>query len=145
MLIAVFSGFLLALFMPALHRVTRNLSGWLVALLPLSLFIYFATFLEPVSQGAVIREVYTWVPLFGINLAFLVDGLSLLLVLIITGVGALVCIYAGGYLHGDPYEGRFYSFLLVFMAAMVGMVLSDNLMALFVFWELTSISSYLLI
>ncbi len=145
MLVAVFSGFLLALFMPALHRVTKNLSGWLVALLPLSLFLYFATFLEPVAQGEVIREFYTWVPRFGINLSFMVDGLSLLLVLIITGVGTLIFVYAGGYLHGDPYEGRFYSFLLIFMAAMIGLVLSDNLLMLFIFWELTSISSYLLI
>ncbi len=145
MLTAVLSGFILALVAPFLHRLARGFTGWLIALLPLGLFIYFAGFLDPISRGLVFTEYQMWVPSLGVNLSFLLDGLSLMMVLIITGVGALIFIYAGGYLHGDPNEGRFYSFLLIFMAAMVGLVLADNLLTLFVFWELTSISSYLLI
>jgi multicomponent Na+:H+ antiporter subunit A len=145
MLTAVVSGFVLALFAPLLHRLARGYTGWLIALLPGGLFLYFATFLGPVSDGEVIHEVTAWVPALGVNLAFLLDGLSLMMALIITGIGALIFIYAAGYLPGSADEGRFYSFLLVFMAAMIGLVLSDNLLSLFVFWELTSISSYLLI
>src|SRR5919112_465158 len=72
------------------------------------------------------------------------DGLSLLFALLISGVGALVLVYAGGYLAGHPELGRLYAFLLMFMASMLGLVLAD-LLLLFVFWELTSLSSYLLI
>jgi multicomponent Na+:H+ antiporter subunit A len=68
-----------------------------------------------------------------------------LFALLISGIGALVVIYAGSYLHGHTHLGRFYSYILMFMASMLGLVLADNLIALFVFWELTSISSYLLI
>lgn len=145
MLIAVLSGFVLALFAPWVHRVTKGFTGWLMSLLPMGLFVYFALFLGQVAEGDVIREVTPWVPIYGINLSFVLDGLSLLMVLIVTGIGALIFIYSNGYLKGDKNEGKFYSFLLIFMAAMVGLVLSDNLLTLFVFWELTSISSYLLI
>ena len=84
-------------------------------------------------------------PALGVNLSFTVDGLSLLFALLISGVGALVLVYAGGYLAGSPQLGRLYAFLLFFMASMLGLVLADNLLLLFVFWELTSLSSYLLI
>ena len=63
----------------------------------------------------------------------------------ITGVGALVIIYAGGYLAHDEFIGRFYAYILMFMASMLGVVLSDNVATIFIFWELTSISSFLLI
>lgn len=145
MLLAVLSGFLLALVAPAIHRITRNLTGWLLALLPVGLFLYFASHADSIAHGETIRVSYAWVSSLGVDLSFLLDGLSLLMVLIVTGIGALIFIYAAGYMKGDPYLGRFYSYLLIFMAAMVGLVLSDNLLGLFVFWELTSISSYLLI
>lgn len=80
-----------------------------------------------------------------IRLSFLVDGLSILFALLISGIGALVLIYAGSYLAGHPHLGRFYAYILLFMASMLGLVLADNVIALFVFWELTSISSYFLI
>lgn len=145
MLIAVFSGFALALIAPLLHRLLHRFTGWVIALLPLTLFFYFASQLPAIAHGDLITAKYSWVPTLSVNLYFLMDGLSLMMALIITGVGTLIFIYAAGYLHGDPLEGRFYSYLLVFMAAMIGLVLSDNLLTLFVFWELTSISSYLLI
>ena len=145
MLLAVLSGFVLAFFAPLLHRLTRQYTGWVLALLPLTLFLWFASHLSAISHGEVISAVHPWIPTLGTRLSFLLDGLSLLIVLIITGIGALIFVYAGGYLHGDPYEGRFYSFLLVFMAAMIGLVLADNVFSFFVFWELTTISSYLLI
>jgi multicomponent Na+:H+ antiporter subunit A len=99
----------------------------------------------PIAPGQVHTTVYSWVPDLGVQLAFLADGLSITFVLLITGIGALVCIYAGGYLGSDPRLGRFYAYLLAFMGAMLGVVLSDNVITLFVFWELTSVTSYLLI
>jgi len=88
---------------------------------------------------------HPWIPTLGFNLSFYLDGLSLLFALLISGIGTLVFLYASGYLKGDPLLGRFYAYLAFFTAAMIGLVLSDNIFTLFIFWELTSISSYLLI
>lgn len=145
MAFAVFSGFVASAAAPWLHKITRSLTGWLIALLPLGLFIYFAGFTGPVSSGEVFSTSYAWVPSLGIYLSFYMDGLSLLFGMLITGVGAAIMVYAGGYLAGSPYLGRFYTFILMFMASMLGVVLSDNIFTLFIFWELTSISSYFLI
>jgi multicomponent Na+:H+ antiporter subunit A len=142
---AVLSGFLLALAAPALHRMTGRAAGWVLALLPLAVTVYFASLLDGVASGETLSVRHDWVPSLGVNLSFALDGLSLLFVLLISGVGALVLIYSGSYLAGHPELGRLYAFLLMFMASMLGLVLADNLLALFVFWELTSISSYLLI
>jgi len=145
MLAAILSGFLLSFAAPHLHRLTRVASGWLLALLPLALFAYFASFLSAVTAGQVIVSVWNWVPSLGIPLSFYLDGLSLTFALLISGIGALVIVYAGSYLAGDERLGRLYLLLLIFMASMLGMALAGNVITLFVFWELTSISSYLLI
>ena len=120
-------------------------AGWTLALLPLVLTVYFASFLGAIASGEAFRTGLDWVPSLGVALSFTLDGLSLLFALLICGVGALVLVYAGGYLAGHPQLGRLYAYLLMFMASMLGLVLADNVLALFVFWELTSISSYLLI
>lgn len=88
---------------------------------------------------------WAWVPQLNITLSFHADGLGLLMALIVSGIGTLIFIYASGYMAGDPQINRFYAILTLFMLAMLGVVLADNLILLFVFWELTSISSYLLI
>ena len=145
MLVAVLSGFAAALAAPWIQRGGRGAAGWLMALLPCGLMVYFARCIAPIAAGDVFVTSYAWVPSLGLNLSFRVDGLSLLFALLITGIGALVVIYAGSYLAGHPQLGRFYAYLLVFMASMLGLVLADNVIALYVFWEITSISSYLLI
>jgi len=94
------------------------------------------------------RELYAftpWVPEIGLNLGLRLDGLSLLFALLITGIGLLIILYAHFYLGQDDPVGKFYSTLMLFMAAMLGIALSDNLLLLIVFWELTSLSSFLLI
>lgn len=141
----VFCGFFLALAAPAIHRVARGAAGWILALYPLLTAIYFVVAGQHVVAGETMRESLPWAPQLGLSLSFSLDGLSLLFGLMISGIGVLVLIYAGGYLKGHPQLGRFYAFLLLFMASMLGLVLADNLLALFVFWEGTSISSYLLI
>jgi multicomponent Na+:H+ antiporter subunit A len=145
MLFAILFGFAAALAAPWIHGPGRSATGWILAVVPAVLFAYFAGLAGQVAQGEVIRHSHAWVPSLGISLSFTADGLSLLFALLITGVGALVCIYAGGYLAGHPQLGRFFAYLLLFMASMLGLVLADNVIALFVFWELTTLSSYLLI
>lgn len=119
--------------------------GWFLGLIPLSLVLGFATLLPLVTAGGRLRVAYPWVPTLGVNLSFMVDGLSLAFALIVSGVGLLIVVYAGGYMAGDPQLARFYLYLFLFMSAMLGLVLADNLVTLFVFWELTSITSFLLI
>ncbi|MFB3779712.1 MAG: putative monovalent cation/H+ antiporter subunit A [Bryobacteraceae bacterium] len=142
---AVLCGFVVAGFAPVLHRAARGFSGWLLALFPAGLAFYFAGLAPAVWRGEHVRSLQAWAPSFGLNLAFHLDGLSLLFSLLITGTGAVVLVYAGGYLAGHPRLGRFYATLIFFMASMLGLVLAENLILLFIFWELTSISSYLLI
>ncbi|MGE3539666.1 MAG: putative monovalent cation/H+ antiporter subunit A [Candidatus Tectimicrobiota bacterium] len=120
-------------------------TGWMVALLPLGLTLYFASYITAVAAGSTFAVGYAWVPVLGVNLSVYLDGLGLLFALLITSIGTLVLIYAGSYLAGHPHLGRFYLYLLTFMAAMLGLVLADNLVTLFLCWELTSLSSYLLI
>jgi multicomponent Na+:H+ antiporter subunit A len=143
--LGILSVFALALAAPGLYRLAGDATGWLVALVPLAICVYFLTFVGSVASGEVFAVVYPWVPSLGVELAFYVDGWSLLFAVLITLVGVLVLIYAGSYLHGHPLIGRFYLFILLFMGSMLGLVLADNLLLLFVFWELTSISSYFLI
>ncbi|MEM1387658.1 MAG: putative monovalent cation/H+ antiporter subunit A [Pseudomonadota bacterium] len=109
------------------------------------LFAWFVTLAPDVAAGGVVRVAWEWVPSLGISLSFLLDGLSLTFALLITGIGALIFLYSNTYLAGHPQFGRFVLFLMSFMLAMLGLVLADNLIALFVFWELTTVTSYLLI
>lgn len=146
MLVIILSGFIFAVFIPWLYRRFGARSGWLFALLPLGWLFYLAGQAPLVlGQGQAIEEHIPWVPSLGVELAFRLDGLGMLFALLVTGIGALVIIYGGGYLSGHPYQGRFFLLITLFMVAMLGVVLSDHLLLLFVFWELTSITSFLLI
>ncbi len=145
MVFSIISVFALAVFAPTLNRIFKKQSGLLFAILPAAICIYWVWQIPVIESGATLRSFTPWIPSLGINLSFYADGLSLLFSILISGIGALVLVYAGGYLKGHPQIGRFYSYMLVFMGAMLGLVISDNFLLLFVFWELTSISSYLLI
>ena len=110
-----------------------------------ALFAVFLTFLPAVAAGEAVRYAWSWVPALGVDLSFVIDGLSLTFALLISGIGVGVMLFSGSYLAGHPQHGRFSFYLVSFMLAMLGLVLADNLIALFVFWELTSITSFLLI
>lgn len=116
-----------------------------IGLLPALLFIYFIIQSFSVHWNTVVLQSYDWIPMLGINLDLKLDGLSLLFSLLITGIGALVYFYASYYLKDHPYLNRFYCYLTLFMGAMLGLVLSDNMISVFMFWELTSITSFFLI
>jgi multicomponent Na+:H+ antiporter subunit A len=145
MLLAVLSGFLFALGMVPFGKYLKGRAAVWTTLLPLGLFAYFLSLLPKAAAGEAVVQTYRWAPAFGVNLSFHADGLGLLFALIITGVGALVFFYASEYLKGHKYLDRFYAYLGIFMGAMLGLVLSDNLISLFIFWELTSVSSFFLI
>ncbi len=98
-----------------------------------------------VFGGAVLRASVPWLPALGLDLGFRMDGLAWLFALLVTAIGALVVLYAAWYLDAKDPAGRFFVFFLLFMGAMLGVVLADNLILLVVFWELTSLSSFLLI
>ncbi len=119
--------------------------AFLVSALPFLLFVYFLSFTGKVAEGVSILFPYTWITQAGINLNFYLDGISLLFALMITGIGSVLFLYTASYLKGHPYLDRFYAYLCMFMASMLGLVLSDNVITLFIFWELTSISSFFLI
>lgn len=134
----VIAGFGLAFVAPFLIRGLGPRAFALLALYPASLFAFFLG--TPSSEFA-----WTWVESFGIDLALRVDGLARVFALLISGLGALILLYASGYFKPKPRLGRFAGSFVGFLAAMLGLVLSDDVISLFLFWELTSITSFLLI
>jgi multicomponent Na+:H+ antiporter subunit A len=135
-----------AIFVPFLYKWIHNRKiGWFVLLVPFTLFAMLASFVPSIAKGETYIHTIRWIDSAGINFTTYLDGLSLIFGLLITGVGTLVILYSIYYLSERESLGRFYVYLLMFMGAMLGVVFSDNLMVLYVFWELTSISSFLLI
>jgi len=122
-----------------------GLSAWLAPMPAAILAIAFAACVPAVAAGDALRFSIPWVPSLGINLSFLIDGLSLTFALLISGIGCVIAIYSSAYFSGHAHHARIYFYLLMFMGAMLGLVLADNLITLFVFWELTTIVSFLLI
>jgi multicomponent Na+:H+ antiporter subunit A len=137
--------FVAAMLAPLVHRLARPFAGWPLALVPAAIFLFLVSLVEQVAHHGPISARIDWVPAYGLDLSFLVDGLSLTFALTISGIGTLIVLYSGAYLKGHPHLGRFLGFLLAFMGAMLGLVLADNMLALFMFWELTSVTSFLLI
>lgn len=118
---------------------------WLVPLVPLVLFGMLLRRVSSVTSGEAWEFSTAWAPSLGLTLSFRLDGLAMILALLITGVGVLITSWAISYMAGDPRLPRFQLYLLLFMGSMLGVATADNAILLFVFWELTSISSFLLI
>ncbi|MCY0146298.1 putative monovalent cation/H+ antiporter subunit A [Hoeflea sp. G2-23] len=137
--------FLAALVAPWLTRRLGHNAAWLLALAPLAIFIHFLGFSAEIANGEIVTGGFKWVPSYNVSFSWLIDGLSMTFALLISGIGALIMLYSGGYLKGNDQLGRFFSFMLLFMGAMLGVVISDSFLMLFVYWELTSITSFLLI
>ncbi|MFA7444335.1 MAG: hydrogen gas-evolving membrane-bound hydrogenase subunit E [Flavobacteriaceae bacterium] len=116
-----------------------------IGFLPAALFITFLAHIPIVHWDRQLTYTFEWIPTLGIDMNFRIDGLSMLFALLITGIGTLVYFYASNYLKNHIYLNRFYCYLTLFMGAMLGLVLSDNMISVFIFWELTSISSFFLI
>jgi multicomponent Na+:H+ antiporter subunit A len=108
-------------------------------------FIYFAVRIPEITTAEAKTIFLEWIPALGLNFEFSLDGLSMVFALLVTGIGALVFLYAKAYMKSYSGTDKFYLYLMLFSAAMLGLVLSANLIQLFIFWELTSFLSYFLI
>ena len=138
---------LYAILVPLFYKyLPRIHTGWFVLPVPVVLFACLMKQISFVAKGSPFVHTVSWIPSLNINYTTYVDGLALTFGLIITGIGALVVLYSIYYLFKEREElGNFYVYLLLFMGAMLGVVFSDNILVLYMFWELTSVSSFLLI
>jgi len=127
------------------NLLSRKMIHWFVFFVPTILFISFLIKIPDIISGETFYHVTEWIPSYNINFITMIDGLSMIFGLLITGIGSLVVLYSIYYLSTEPGIRRFFVYLLFFMGSMLGVVFSDHLMTLYVFWELTSISSFLLI
>ncbi len=121
------------------------LLGWVVASVSAGLLLIFAKLIPAVAEGRAFALAMPWAESLGVALAIRIDGLSLLFALLISGFGGLIALYAARYLRDHPHLVRFFLYLGAFMAGMLGLVLADDLIALFVFWEVTTVASFLLV
>ncbi|MEI2418097.1 hydrogen gas-evolving membrane-bound hydrogenase subunit E [Orrella sp. JC864] len=130
---------------PIVFLLSRAASPAWAALLPAGLFCGFALQAGTVLHAGAVLDTASWIPALGITMAFRLDALSLVFALLITGIGTFIFLYASAYLSRDWTTPRFFTTLTLFMAAMLGAVLADDLVSLIVFWELTSLTSFMLI
>lgn len=137
-----FLGSIVAAFLPTN---ARNAEAWLAGLIALIDTALVTILYASVKDGNVVRSEIEWLPAAGLNFVLRLDGFAWMFALLITGIGFLVVLYARYYMSPDDPVPRFFSFLLAFMASMLGVVLSGNLILLVFFWELTSLFSFLLI
>jgi len=137
--------FLGALLPGLMIRAGRNACAWSAVMVTGMALLGLLIHAPAVIAGEVILYKLDWLPVLGLNANFMLDGLGLLFAGLILGIGLLIIIYARFYLSREDPMGQFYTYLLLFQGAMVGIVLSDNILLLLIFWELTSLSSFLLI
>lgn len=137
-----FIGSVVAALLPAR---ARNAAATWAGLIALAAAVQVARLFPAVRDGGVLREQLPWLPSAGLEFVVRVDGFAWMFALLVTGIGALVALYARYYMSPDDPVPRFFSFFLAFMGAMLGLVLSGNLVQLVFFWELTSLFSFLLI
>jgi multicomponent Na+:H+ antiporter subunit A len=138
-------GFVSAALAPTLAPRLGRRAGPVFALVPAAILVWLGFQASTVLGGGAVVAQLAWVPELGVSLDLRLDGLSFVFATLVSAVGLLVTVYAQGYLGQHPELGRFFLYLHAFMGAMLGLVLADDLVALFVFWELTSVTSYLLV
>ena len=129
-------------------RIGDPASGWLASLIVIAAFGFAVVLAWPFFTATQEPEsifLFQWIPVLGVDAALLWDPLAAMMTLIVTGVGAVIHVYAIGYMHGDERFGRFFAYLNLFIASMLTLVLADNFGVMFVGWELVGLSSYLLI
>ncbi|MCM2563812.1 monovalent cation/H+ antiporter subunit A [Lutimaribacter sp. EGI FJ00015] len=137
--------FLGALVPGLMIRAGRNACATFTAVPTIAALAMLGVLTPDVMAGEVLKAEIEWLPQLGLSASFFLDGLGLLFAFMILGVGLLITLYARFYLSGDDPMGQFYTYLLLFQGAMLGIVISDNILLLLIFWELTSLSSFLLI
>jgi len=145
LLIIVALPFLGALLPGLMYPAGRAACAGITFTVSLVAFIGLLTHLPAVIAGEVVMARVDWMPALGLNFSLMLDGLGFFFALLILGIGLLIIAYARHYLSRDDNMGEFFTYLLLFQGAMVGIVMSDNVLLLLIFWELTSLSSFLLI
>ncbi len=143
--LAILTPFIGAALVAGLARRGRNVSAWSAAGVTAATLLQLLPLMSASFGGVTTVERLPWISSAGLDLVFRMDGLGLLFVLLILGIGLLVILYAHYYLSARDSLTRLNAYLLLFMGSMLGVVLSENLIQLLIFWELTSLSSYLLI
>ncbi len=143
--IVVLLPFIAAGFVAYASKHNRLASAWGAGIVTVCSIIVLSTYAHLPFEGVTTIQSWSWIPSIGLEFAFRLDGLGLLFAYLILCIGLLVIIYARYYISEKDCMGRFYSYLLLFMGSMLGIVLSENIIQLVVFWELTSLSSFLLI
>jgi multicomponent K+:H+ antiporter subunit A len=126
-------------------RFGRNACALAAGSVTLSALVVLAMLTPTVMAGGMVQASVPWIPALGLNASLFLDPLGLMFAGMILGIGLLIIIYARFYLAAADPMGRFFTYLLLFQGAMLGIVLSDNVLLLLIFWELTSLSSFLLI
>jgi len=137
-----FVGSVCAAFMPAN---ARNAEAWLAGAVAAACTVLVAVQYGDVVAGGVVRTKLAWLPQYGLDFYLRMDGFAWLFALLVAFIGTLVVLYARYYMSARDPVPRFFSFLMAFMGAMLGTVLSGNLIQLVVFWELTGLTSFMLI
>lgn len=145
LLLLIAGPFIASLVAAWLPADARNRESWLASIVALSGLLVTSYLYTQLGTNGVVQREFDWLPAFGLNLVLRMDGLAWLFAMLIQGIGLLVVIYARYYMSPKDPVPRFFSFLLAFMGSMLGVVLSGNLIQLVVFWELTSVTSFLLI
>jgi multicomponent K+:H+ antiporter subunit A len=143
--LAVLTPFLGALLVAWIARRGTNHAAWSAAGVTLATLALLAPLLPEPFAGHTTVQRLTWIPSVGLDLSFRLDGLGMLFALMILGIGLLIVLYARYYFSARDPLGRFYAEMLLFMGSMLGVVLSENVIQILIFWELTSLSSFLLI
>ena len=144
--LAIFLPVIAAIVIAIIYRYVKDVHlGWFVLPVPAVIAAYLFSLIPTVSSDGPIYQTLNLMPRIGMNFDVYIDGLGLLFAILISGIGTLVVLYSIGYLSKSEKLGNFYVYLLIFMTAMLGVVLNDNVLMLYFFWELTSISSFLLI
>jgi multicomponent K+:H+ antiporter subunit A len=145
LILLIFLPFLASALAAVLPSNARNTESTLAGVVALFCCVQTALYFPQVAHGGVVREEISWLPSLGLNLVLRMDGFAWMFCMLVLGIGALVVLYARYYMSPADPVPRFFALFLAFMGAMMGVVLSGNLIQLALFWELTSLFSFLLI
>ncbi|MCX7833118.1 MAG: Na+/H+ antiporter subunit B [Ignavibacteria bacterium] len=136
--------FAIAFAVPIIYHFAKEITHWFLSFFLLFCLVYVIPFENQLKNGPIYLK-YEWFPSLNIFLEIYIDGLSFIFAILILFIGSLIIIYSGVYLKDKDNLSRFYTYILMFAGSMLGIVVSGNLIMIFIFWELTSVSSFFLI
>jgi NADH:ubiquinone oxidoreductase subunit 5 (subunit L)/multisubunit Na+/H+ antiporter MnhA subunit len=143
--LAIAAPFLAAIVAPFVKRAAGRYAGWILAIVPALMAVHFFQFLPDIAGNFSHANGFDWAWQINVRFSYLIDGLSLMFALLITTIGTVIVVHAGAGLSGHPHQGRFFSLLFLLMGSALGLVLADDFLMLFSFWEMTAIAGCLLV